>query len=508
MGFRFTLQSANTVANLSFGKVMSCYRDITSSEQRFYEFKYFLDHFEENLYSNRKSLYSEEIYKLSHDLLYLRQFDYEFFNKNKIDEKYEKYSSSFIDSLFGLSKIFQSCKIKSILLPGITNYDDGFMTSEYVLRDIVSLHPSDSCLILQPEDRPSSPVIFDAFPNFDVALRQADLWPAVFFWKNEREYALVPVDNVGELKYLYKIVDVEKNPIPELKRHAEGKSHSQKYVYHLSDLHLGSADIKLGESRLKSLIKKQIATLNISDQTKVIITGDAVDSPNRADEERYDAFAEYIKQQCGEVPLLILGNHDINSSGLAFTHINQKQYALNFNFPRIEKLEEYKILFLLFNSNTNGFLAQGEIGAKQMCEMGNLLDEIDNLEEYTLIAVLHHHLTDIPNPDEFNKKYFKFITEQTLKLNDAKIFYEWLCKRKVKIVLHGHKHIPYFVDNEGISVIACGSSTGKVKMKDKEKTYISYNLLKIESKQVTCTQYVEDIYGAGAKDIRTEIIKI
>lgn len=45
-------------------------------------------------------------------------------------------------------------------------------------------------------------------------------------------------------------------------------------------------------------------------------------------------------------------------------------------------------------------------------------------------------------------------------------------------------------------------------MKDKEKTYISYNLLKIEKGQVIRTQYVEDIYGAGAKDIRTEIIKI
>lgn len=33
MGYRFTLESANTVANLTFGKVMSCYRDIHSSEE-------------------------------------------------------------------------------------------------------------------------------------------------------------------------------------------------------------------------------------------------------------------------------------------------------------------------------------------------------------------------------------------------------------------------------------------------------------------------------------------
>ena len=33
MGYRFTLESANTVANLTFGKVMVCYRDIFSSSQ-------------------------------------------------------------------------------------------------------------------------------------------------------------------------------------------------------------------------------------------------------------------------------------------------------------------------------------------------------------------------------------------------------------------------------------------------------------------------------------------
>lgn len=45
MGYRFTLEAANTVANLTFGKVMSCYRDIYSLEESYYSFMYFLDEF-------------------------------------------------------------------------------------------------------------------------------------------------------------------------------------------------------------------------------------------------------------------------------------------------------------------------------------------------------------------------------------------------------------------------------------------------------------------------------
>ena len=52
MGYRFTLESANIVANLTFGKVLSCYREIYSSNECFEEFIQFLDMFQQNLYSN------------------------------------------------------------------------------------------------------------------------------------------------------------------------------------------------------------------------------------------------------------------------------------------------------------------------------------------------------------------------------------------------------------------------------------------------------------------------
>lgn len=50
--------------------------------------------------------------------------------------------------------------------------------------------------------------------------------------------------------------------------------------------------------------------------------------------------------------------------------------------------------------------------------------------------------------------------------------------------------------------------TGQIVHKEQGKTYISYNLVKIQKKTIACTPFVEEIYGAGAKNIRTEIIKL
>lgn len=147
-----------------------------------------------------------------------------------------------------------------------------------------------------------------------------------------------------------------------------------------------------------------------------------------------------------------------------------------------------------------------------MSEMGNLLDNVENLESYLLIAVLHHHLLPIPKPTYYDRKWFEKILPNnfmdiSLKLLDADLFSEWLRCRNVRIVLHGHKHIPFFAESDGITVIGCGSSTGQIAHKEKGKTFISYNMLKINERTVTCTQFAEEVFGAGAKNIRTEIIE-
>lgn len=509
MGFRFSLQSANTVANLTFGKVMSCYRDIFESYESYNEFLYFLDSFEENFYSGRKYYYLLDIKRIRKFLSnYGERAGHAFQQKYYGDSErhiinYEYYDEGVLDALKHLSKIFQRCKIKALLL----SKNDGFMYSKSVLKNLAEMHPGDSCLILQPEDFRENPVIFNAFPNFEVALRQIDLWPAVLFWDNRNNFVFIPVSHEFELELLFKIIKYENNPMSELRLYASQKKKPQKYLIQLSDLHIGDSKITCGKKRIKALIKKHLTEINEFGSAKVIVTGDAVDSPLLKYEDMYDDFSDDIESYCGQKPIRILGNHDINKHGIAVWNHNQNLTAGLMDFPKVVVLEDEKIILLLFNSNTNGSFAQGEIGQEQMAKMGNELDKIKNPDQYRLIAVLHHHITQIPRPDFFAKKLFYNLIEKTLILKDTDIFIQWLKQRNVRVVLHGHKHIPFYAEKDGISIIACGSSTGQVSMKEKGKTYISYNIIKLNQDGITCSQFVEDILGAGEQNIRTEVIR-
>lgn len=293
MGYRFTLESANTVANLTFGKVMSCYRDIYSSTECYEGFMHFLDQFQYNLYSNEMERYMRSVRRIR-EILH-RYEDYKRpLEKVEYDDTFLHFHKDALDALKELSKIFERCTTKSLLLPpmkGSDRYSYDFMTSPRTFNKLFELHKGDSCLILQPQEQPYNATIFNAFPNFD------------------------------------------------------------------------------------------------------------------------------------------------------------------------------------------------------------------------------HHLLPIPKPSYYNQKWFEKILptnfmDMSLKLLDADLFFEWLHHRNVRIVLHGHKHIPFFAESGGITVIGCGSSTGQIVHKEKGKTYISYNMLKISEKTVTCTQFAEEVYGAGAKNIRTEIIEL
>lgn len=57
MDFRFTIGSANIVANLAYGKVLPCYDAIFSSYEDYMNFLYFLDIFSQSMYSKLNSVY-------------------------------------------------------------------------------------------------------------------------------------------------------------------------------------------------------------------------------------------------------------------------------------------------------------------------------------------------------------------------------------------------------------------------------------------------------------------
>ncbi len=512
MGFRFTLESANTVANLTCGRIYSCYDGIYSSYENYEGFLHFLETFSENIYSNRNDIILYDIYRIKKTI---KSLGYQEKKKDVIEVFRNK---SILNELRQLSLIFDECRVKSLLLPSLgckeSNYMDDFMTSEHTIHKLFHWHPDNSCLILQPQERlyRNSITIFDAFPNFDIALKQVDLWPAVMFWDRNDDFAFVPVKSKSDLMELYEMLYFECNSIAQIKRFANRRKESSYYFFHLSDLHFGTRNIDVTERRLKSLIKTQLSTLEFDDKVDFIVTGDAVDSPSKVNNDKYIDFSDFLESKSGKEPIFVLGNHDVNRIGLAFNHNNQTLANTVGRYPKIEVNDEIKVIFLLFNSNTNGHLAEGEIGYEQMTEMGNILDKVNDIWKYKLVAVLHHHVAHIEKPDFYDERWYKKILskdflENSLRLIDADLFLEWLKAREVKLVLHGHKHIPVISELDGIHIISCGSSTGQITHKDRRKTYLSYNVLKFTKDNVVCTQFAEELLGAGVKDIRSVVIE-
>lgn len=70
---------------------------------------------------------------------------------------------------------------------------------------------------------------------------------------------------------------------------------------------------------------------------------------------------------------------------------------------------------MLFNSNTNGHLAEGKIGQEQMSEIGNILDKISDIWKYKLVAVFYHQVTNIEKPDFYDEQWYKNTTERFLR---------------------------------------------------------------------------------------------
>lgn len=265
------------------------------------------------------------------------------------------------------------------------------------------------------------------------------------------------------------------------------------------------------------LVRKQLKDIGPNNNIDVIITGDMVDSPKESYYIMYKNFSDDIKTMTGKPPINILGNHDVYNHGLALFSNKKAVTQIVSDFLNEDRFiidDEQKVIFLKFNSVTDkALLAEGKIGNLQLAEMGNELDKVNNLHDYTLIALLHHHVTDIPKPDWYDEKWFQklmptTVHDETVKLIDSDTFLDWLKLRNVKLVMHGHKHIPY-VEREGqVNIVACGSSTGNIAHKEKEKTYISYNVIKIDEETITCMQYAEEIYGSGAKHINTTVFNL
>jgi len=532
MGYRTSIKNINSVGHLIEGNVYTFLEQSFSSNEMLQNNINFLDKL---IRRTSEKFYMSEKYwnRIEYELDYLRHEWHDVRREWEEARHYwEKYRGGFknvnnnsgifsgsnerlLNYLHNISKLFSRCAVKSILLPGFDyeNKINSLLTSEDVLNKIVRIHPGDTALILQFEELfyKDDIAILNVFSKFDTALYQMDNWPGLFLWNND-DSIFLPISKENELYQIFEVIRYEKNSFNYLREKFERKNKPKNYAYlfHMSDLHFGNKFAEKRTTRVVRILEDHISKLEDKSVIIPIITGDLMESPDTLNEQSYQLFSDLLTSKGFEKPVHTLGNHDIDTKGILRRLTGQKAIISSLsNSSKIQIFEELKLAIIKFDSNTGGELAQGKIGEDQLMNIGNEIDAIKNKDSYTYIALLHHHPLKIENPSWHAKEWYESLLgdkffEKTMRLVDADLFLEWIKKRGIKYVLHGHKHIPKIQKNDGITVIAAGSTTGSVKHKEEGKTFLSYNLIKydIDTQQpVSVSIIAEEILGAGTKNI-------
>jgi len=434
-------------------------------------------------------------------------------DRNYSEEIDEDYSPELLNFLKRLSMIFARCPIKAILIPGF-NYENKisqFMVEEDILKRIVDIHPGDTVLILQLEDilEKRDIALLNVFPKFEQALIDIEKWPGVFLW-NDNEAEFFPIESKDQLFDIFYVLKYENGSFDYLRRKFYKPKKNYAYLFHLSDLHFGNKIAERNLVRIIRLLENQLAEFDSDSLAIPIITGDMLDSPTKTNHQTYNSFTELLRTKGFEDQIQILGNHDVDTSGIVKRLTSQKTVITSLaQGNNIVLFEDLKLGIIKFNSNSGGSLAQGQIGTDQLMDIGNEIDAIKNRNEFTFIVILHHHPIEIENPEWYSRDWYEALIgrnnfDKTMKLVDSELFLDWVQTRGIKYILHGHKHIPKIQKHKDITIIAAGSSSGSVRHKEKGKTYLTYNLIKydIDKKTpVSCSIIVEEILGAGAKNM-------
>jgi len=510
MSTLFNLRSANRIANLTCDRVDACYHDITSSPEIFADFLASLEYIAKRIcIHDRKVRHEIRLLKSRLETHGMPKLNVPHSEDEMDALDFPAHDPDIIEILQQLALILSAFPVKAILLPEVryTGYDSkfDFISSPETLDTLAKLNESCGTLILQPHEQPTANrvTIFDAFPYFGIALRQLDRWPAVLFWTDERQDSVfVPIADEDQLIEVFKLADGAENAFELLHAYAEVTLHPSHYYLHLSDIHFTSRNPQRQLDHMEHLVDAQLKTLHPRDSIDFVVTGDSVNTPNEKTVQMVHEFGEYLETINHNEILFVPGNHDLDRFGLSLRSKNKHWASIASGYPRIKIVEDIKVIFMLFNSNAGGMMAQGEVGRAQMDAMRELLLKVKNLDTYTPIAVVHHHVAaasyynEMYGSEQWRREVGRYKGKERFKrLRDADEFLEFLRQYQTRFILHGHKHSPLVLDADGIIVIACGSSTGR------NKDYVSYNMLKFSEGILTCTQFVEQMPERKIKKI-------
>lgn len=330
---------------------------------------------------------------------------------------------------------------------------------------------------------------FDPFPAFVYALNHVDQWPG-FLVFNAQQFIFLPSYHLSEIieciQHQQSLFDYQQ------------VNNDDSYFLQLSDLHLGKERSQKGLYQLKSSLDNLVPLLRSQYPLKVLITGDLMESPNRKNMYLANDFMNDLKKCYKANVTFILGNHDVIVHGFNVAR-NQKSKVIAYLLgENIKVIEKEKIIIIKMDTTSEGNLARGMVGKRQLREIDDELSAIEHIEDYTLLVMLHHHVYPISKAQFLKTKwhektFINRIIETSKVLVDASLLIDWLNKRNICYIFHGHKHLPFFRKEKQQYYIGAGSATGG--LKESRSRYISYNLLKYslsEKKMKVCMIFYDD----------------
>jgi predicted MPP superfamily phosphohydrolase len=279
-------------------------------------------------------------------------------------------------------------------------------------------------------------------------------------------------------------------------------------IVHISDLHLSTKDAKeIFTSHVINDIREFKPKL-------VIVTGDLVDDPDKAVFEEVRGKLEMLCTACGvaypDHLVVVPGNHDYRRHGVMGRKATIKGSGFEETFPNWQRERFYEIngqyfSIFCFDSNTNDpriNLARGRVGSSEYGRFRKAYGDLQSqhnthFDKSFKIAVLHHH----PLPIAQTETGWITDNDAFLGLDDAGTFMQEMVENRIDLVLHGHKHFPFFARTKFITaahgereltILAAGSTCKPAPGKQGN----GYNLITLkDNKTIEVEQRFRDTPG-------------
>jgi len=390
-------------------------------------------------------------------------------------------------------------------VPGIPSVDQ-LVTSKAFLSKLSRTIKADPHLILHLNEAPQKDfAITDVYPPFHSALSKSTRWPGILLWRRSDEPLFFPLPaekTEDAIHWVFSRADDFANTPGHLLTHhyldafpsCRIHAGSRLTFLHMSDTHIGSKKSSERILRVKDLLKDYINKNQGDSSVVFLLSGDIMQTSDESNVICANDFYDFLKDlnPFGQDPIFVLGNHDVRRKG-GLRNRAASSSLVPATHTRIEWIPDHPVGILCWNSADGGRMARGKITGEQYRTIEERLNPFPGGNTNPiLISLLHHHPLQFrridPEMRRFHiktlgasfRKFIGFAYEHIDGLANAQEFIRFCDSHGVKVILHGHKHIPiagripeHLLGNLPILIFGCGSSVGK-------NTYIYRKLFNVD----------------------------